>query len=162
MGRSEAESFLYHEARLLDERRLEEWLGLFAADTLYWIPIDEAQPASETVAIVRDDRLRLEERVYHLLHTTFPSQSPPSRTIHMVTNVEAQTLPSGEVTLRSNQLVYEVRTGDYRQVGLGRPRALAAQVEHRLRPTADGMRITLKKILLIDRDMPQGNLIFLI
>jgi hypothetical protein len=80
----------------------------------------------------------------------------------MVANVEAQALASGDVTLRSNQLVYEVRTGDYRQVGLGRPRALAAQVEHRLRPTQDGMRIALKKILLIDRDMPQGNLIFLI
>ncbi len=30
--------FLYHEARLLDERRWEEWAGLFTEDGIYWAP----------------------------------------------------------------------------------------------------------------------------
>src|SRR5262249_50847346 len=41
LTRQQAEDFLYHEARLLDERRFEEWLELFTADGLYWLPMDD-------------------------------------------------------------------------------------------------------------------------
>ena len=34
---SREEQFLYREARLLDERRFHEWLGLFTDDTRYWM-----------------------------------------------------------------------------------------------------------------------------
>jgi 3-phenylpropionate/cinnamic acid dioxygenase small subunit len=33
----EVEQFLYREARLLDERRLHEWLELFTDDARYWM-----------------------------------------------------------------------------------------------------------------------------
>ena len=36
--RLEVEDFLYHEARLLDERRFHEWLDLFTEDVVYWMP----------------------------------------------------------------------------------------------------------------------------
>ena len=74
VNQQEAETFLYKEAELLDDLRLEEWLRLFTADGLYWVPIDEALPADVTASIVRDDSLRREERVFHLLHTKFPAQ----------------------------------------------------------------------------------------
>ena len=32
------QQFLFHEARLLDERRLQEWLALYAEDAEYWVP----------------------------------------------------------------------------------------------------------------------------
>ena len=32
----EIEQFLFREARLIDELRLEEWLALFAGDGVYW------------------------------------------------------------------------------------------------------------------------------
>ena len=35
----ELEKFLYSEARLLDERRLEEWLDLLAEEIHYWMPM---------------------------------------------------------------------------------------------------------------------------
>ena len=35
---SRVEQFLFQEARLLDERRFEEWLSLFSDDGVYWIP----------------------------------------------------------------------------------------------------------------------------
>src|SRR5215831_20606633 len=35
----EVEQFLYREARLLDERRLDDWLGLLADDLHYWMPM---------------------------------------------------------------------------------------------------------------------------
>ena len=35
----EIERFLFREARLLDEGKLEDWLSLFSSECLYWIPI---------------------------------------------------------------------------------------------------------------------------
>ena len=40
---TDTESFLIHEARILDERRWEDWLALFADDGWYWVPIEEGQ-----------------------------------------------------------------------------------------------------------------------
>jgi len=35
----DVEQFLYKEARLLDERRLDEWLDLLAEELYYWMPM---------------------------------------------------------------------------------------------------------------------------
>ena len=35
----EVEQFLYHEARLLDERKFDDWLALLTDDIHYWMPI---------------------------------------------------------------------------------------------------------------------------
>ena len=162
ISRVEAEEFLYLEARLLDDGELERWLELFTRDGVYWIPIDDTKPTEWNSSLVWDNRLRLEERVYHLLHVPFPSQSPRSRTIHLLTNVEVEPAADGRTLVRSNQLIYEARRGDFRQVGLGEVRALVARVEHLLERGSDGPLIALKKVLLIDRDMPQSNLTFLL
>jgi 3-phenylpropionate/cinnamic acid dioxygenase small subunit len=99
--------------------------------------------------------------VFHLLHTKFPAQSPRSRTLHMISNVRIAEKGAGAVKLVSNQTIHEVRTGDFRQVGLGVVNTLVAKVEHVLRREQTGLKIALKKILLINRDMSQGNLTFL-
>ena len=36
VGERELQAFIYHEARLLDERRFDEWLALFTPDGRYW------------------------------------------------------------------------------------------------------------------------------
>jgi 3-phenylpropionate/cinnamic acid dioxygenase small subunit len=162
MSRREAEDFLYREARLLDDKQLDEWLTLFAKDGLYWVPIDESKPRQQTTSLIHDGPLRREERVHHLMRTTFPSQSPPSRTVHMISNVEVGAGGARQVTLRSNQVIYEIRAGDFRQTGLGQLRTLVATVEHRLQREDGAFKIVLKKITLIDRDMFLGNLTFLI
>ena len=162
LTRAEAEEFLYLEARLLDDGELERWLELFAEEGLYWIPIDDSKPTTWNTSLVYDDKLRREERVFHLLKVPFPAQSPRSRTVHVVTNVEAEPAQNGAALVRSNQLIYETRLGDFRQVGLGEVRTLVARVEHLLERRAEGLRIARKKILLIDRELPQSNLTFLI
>jgi 3-phenylpropionate/cinnamic acid dioxygenase small subunit len=161
LARAEAEDFLYYEARLLDERRYDEWLTLFAEDGLYWIPVDETQPRQHSTSIIYDPPLRREERVHHLMRTRFPAQSPPSRTMHMIANVEVEPAEA-EIRLLSNQVIYEIRTGDFRQAGLGELRTICARVEHLLRREQGQLRIARKKLSLIDRDMPLGNLTFLI
>ena len=38
IDRARFEEFLIEEARLLDERRFREWMGLFSEDGTYWVP----------------------------------------------------------------------------------------------------------------------------
>lgn len=159
--RAEVEHFLFHEARLLDDLKLDEWLGLFTSDGLYWIPIDENAPVSSQGAIIYDPPLRREERVYHLLHTSFPAQSPRSRTVHFVTNVLIERA-GDDLRVSSSQITYEMRTGDFAQKGIGEIMPVIAQVEHLLRKVEGELRIAEKKILLINRDTWQGNLTFML
>jgi ethylbenzene dioxygenase subunit beta len=95
----------------------------------------------------------------------FPSQSPRSRTLHHVTNVRVR--PGGPgattVTVVSNQLVFEMRVGDFRQVGLGEQRQFAAEVEHQLEIHGETeFRIARKTVRLLNRGAPMSNMTFLL
>jgi 3-phenylpropionate/cinnamic acid dioxygenase small subunit len=161
LSRAEAEDLLFHEARLLDDRRLEEWLRLYTDDALYWVPIDEHAPIASNASLIYDTPTRREERVHHYLRNVFPSQTPPSRTVHAITNVIVDAHEQG-AAVRSTQVVYEMRTGDFSQVGLGEVQTVVATVEHVLRPVEGRMKIAQKKILLINRDAWHGNLMFIL
>jgi len=161
MTREQAELFVIREVRLLDQLQLEAWNSLFADDGLYWIPVDEHAGVDHQAAIIRDDRLRREERVHHQLHNPFPAQTPRSRTLHFVSNIEVIARDE-QVEILTNQLICEMRTGDHKQVGLGTLQTLAAEVSYRLRYDNGNWRITLKKVLLLNRDSWLGNLTFMI
>jgi hypothetical protein len=55
----EVQGVLFHEARLLDDRRYDEWLAMFVPECLYWVPsrIEPGDPRTET-GIYLDDRRR--------------------------------------------------------------------------------------------------------
>lgn len=159
MTREEAERFLIHEARLLDERRLDEWLALFTDDALYWLPIGDGDPALEP-SIVYDTRARLEERVFRLNETRAYAQEPPSRTLHNVSNVDVEP-GDGGVLVRCHLTLFEVRTGDAAQAGLGVPQVLAGHCEYRLH-RATTWQIARKTVWLLTRDLPLPNLSFII
>ncbi len=162
LSREDAQVFLFQEALMLDRLELEEWSALFTPEGLYWIPIDETVDKKTNVSLVYDTPLRREERVYHLLHNSFPAQSPRSRTLHFVSNVLVTGRDGSDFVVVSSQTIYEMRTGDYSQVGLGDIRPIVAQVEHRLQMSPTGLRIAQKKILLLNRDAWHGNLTFFI
>ncbi len=164
MTREEAEDFLYMEARLLDENKLEDWLALFTADGIYWLPIDEDDDPERQASVIYDDCLQREKRVHQLRQGARYSQLPASRTIHYLSNVEVEPSAPGEVLLRCNVLILELRPGDHQaiQKGLGNQRALAGRCFYRLVSADGGWRIALKKVMLIDRDMPLYNLTFVL
>jgi 3-phenylpropionate/cinnamic acid dioxygenase small subunit len=161
ISRAAAEELLFHEARLIDDRRLEEWLQLYTEDALYWVPIDETAPVKANAALIYDDAMRRKERVDHYLNNRFPAQSPRSRTVHSISNVIVDPHPEG-AAVRSTQVIYETRLGDFTQVGLGELQTVVATVEHILRPVGEAHMIAGKKILLINRDMWQQNIMFLL
>ena len=144
-------------ARLLDSGQLETWLGLFAANGIYWIPINEQADPEREPSVIYDDATQRTKRVLQLLQGSHYAQVPPSRTVHCISNVEVEDgATSSEVTLRCNVIVYELRPGDHQvlQVDLGRPRAIVGQCEYRLRYESERWAIVLKKMVLICSSIP--------
>ena len=159
LTRPEAEALLYREARLLDERRFEEWLALFADDAHYLVPSGDAAPGGPAEpAIIDDDRPGMEDRVHRLRSPATWAQSPPSHTLHLVANVELGA-PDGQggQAVHAACVIHESR--------LGRSRAFAARCLYILRPSPEGgpsWRIALKRVALLEADQPLFNLTFLL
>ncbi len=148
------EEFLFHEARLIDEHRYDEWLALWTEDCLYWVPCnsDDADPARQAM-IIYDNRARLDERVYRLTSGAAWSQQPRSRTRRLISNVEVRETDGG-YAVESNCLIAELRRS--------RQDLFAARILHTLHPSGDSFRIALKKVLLLNNDEAIDNLTFLV
>jgi ethylbenzene dioxygenase beta subunit len=81
--------FLFKEARLLDERKFEEWANLYTQDALYWAPLTPGQSDHlNEMSIIRDDRAMLDARVARLRHPDAHADTPPVRSVHMLANIE--------------------------------------------------------------------------
>jgi 3-phenylpropionate/cinnamic acid dioxygenase small subunit len=153
-SRSEIEAFLFHEAWLLDQGRLDAWLDLFTADATYWIPLSPGQTDPlASVSIVYDDRALLEVRVRQFLHPRAHARVPAPRTVHQVGNVRVLSPSDTQLRVGSTLVVIE-----YRQE---RQRTWGAQVEHRLRRTADGLRIAAKRVDLVNSDAELDGIVCL-
>lgn len=152
--RSEVEQLLYHEAWLLDRGRLDEWLALFTDDATYWIPLqaDQADPLA-TSSIVYDDRRLLEVRVRQFQHPRAHARLPAPRTVHQVGNVRVLEAGASELRVGSTLILVEYRRE--------RQRVWGAQVEHRLRRTAGGLRIAAKRIDLVSSEAELDGIVCL-
>jgi 3-phenylpropionate/cinnamic acid dioxygenase small subunit len=138
------EQFLYHEARLLDAHRYEDWLALFTADATYWLPLEAGQKDPyETSSILHDDRTLLELRVKQYRHARAHARQPLARTVHQVGNVSV--LEDGaELRVASTLTVVEFRNEKQRVYG--------ASVEHRLRKNGDTFAIAHKRVDLVNSE----------
>src|SRR5438445_6440843 len=89
VSRPDVDQLLVREAWLLDHQRLDEWLGLFTDDAVYWAPLqmDQAEPFT-TASLIYDDRRLLEIRVRQAQHPRAHARGPAPRTVHQVTNVQ--------------------------------------------------------------------------
>ena len=145
------EECLYGEARLLDERRFEEWLDLFTDDGVYWVPLEPGQESPiDTASIIYEDRRMLEVRVKRLRHPKNYADTPPAHTRHLVNNVMLDRVDdaTGEFHVSSALLMVEYRDDVQRVFGGG--------VEHRLRPEGGGFRIAAKRVDLVNCDAGHG------
>ncbi len=154
--RSRVEDFLYHEARLMDENRYEEWLALWTEDCRYWIPsnADEIDPSHE-VSIIWADRARLGDQIARLLTGEAHAQQPASRLRRLISNVEvSEGEAEDECVAVSNFLLTELRRS--------RQRTFAGRSFHTLRLTEGGFAIRYKKVELVNNNEVLDNLTFLI
>jgi 3-phenylpropionate/cinnamic acid dioxygenase small subunit len=113
------EDFLYLEAELLDDRRFNDWVTLFAEDLHYVVPLRVTREAqaewdiAPTGRVFDDTRETMAIRIERLNTEYAWAEQPPSRTRHYVTNVRAKPAENdGEYRVRSNVLIYRSR-GDH-------------------------------------------------
>jgi len=147
----DVEQCLYLEARLLDERRFEEWLALYTEDCSYWIPArwGQGSPVDE-VSLIYDDRMTLLTRIGRLNHPRAHAQLPPSRTVHVVTNIRLADTDEDECRVESTCQFHEFRAPD--------STTLVGLQSHTLRVDDGKLRIAAKRIDLLTCDQAMRSI----
>lgn len=133
---------IVHEAALIDGRRFDEWLALFADDCRYWIPLrGDAQSESEPHnSLADEDKLLLSLRVERLKSPRAHSQHPPSRCQHVLQQprVMQADLAAGMAEVHTPFIYIESR-GEQQLM-------LAGVARHRLVRRDQGWQIALKRV----------------
>ena len=109
--RVEVEDFLYHEAALLDDWKLEEWEALLTDDAAYYVPPND-QPESDhryTLFLVADDRERIRQRIIRVLDPNCHAEFPKSRTRRMISNVRITGVDGDLASVAANFVCYRYR-----------------------------------------------------
>jgi p-cumate 2,3-dioxygenase subunit beta len=110
--REQVEDFLYAEAALLDEWRLDEWLALFDPERGgYYMPTTDHPEGDHNtdLFLIADDMPKLRSRVEQLLSGLTWAENPRSRTRHMVSNVRILGRDGEVMTVTANFVVYRMR-----------------------------------------------------
>jgi 3-phenylpropionate/trans-cinnamate dioxygenase beta subunit len=156
----EVTQFLYHEAALLDDWRFRDWLDLLTEDLSYTMrTVTNAQTRDRrrsvqppSTWIFNDTRAQLERRVARLETGMAWAEEPPSRTRHLVTNVQAtQGERDDELDVRVNFILYRSQKE--------RDETFYAGVRHdRLRRSGDGWQVCRREIVLDQVVLTSHNL----
>lgn len=110
------QAFLYREARLLDDKRWDDWLALYAPHATFWMPSwdDDGQlvsdPQREISLIYYANRGGLEDRVFRIKTERSSATSlPEARTSHNLSNIEIIDQVDGVCRLRFNWVTHSFR-----------------------------------------------------
>ncbi|MCY4164636.1 MAG: aromatic-ring-hydroxylating dioxygenase subunit beta [Gammaproteobacteria bacterium] len=146
-GKKALARFVRREARLIDEKRLDEWYELFAEDALYWMPLARGQtdPHSHT-SLFCEDRFLLKVRIERLKDPLSHSQQQPSFCQHVLQQPEVveRDDEAGEYALRTPFVYLETR--------LDEQFVLGGVAHHDLRREDGRLKIAVKRIELLNRD----------
>ncbi len=156
----EVERFYCREARLLDDRKYTEWLELFTKDTSYWMPIRRTKSTKElaqeftargSVAFFDDTWNMLAARVKKLDTGYSWSEDPPSRTRHLITNVEILSTDSEGMEVQTNFHLYRTRQNSEENEWVGHRK-------DRLRHVDGGLMIASRSVFLEQTVLLSPNL----
>ena len=111
IARSEVEDFLYAEAALLDEWRLDDWLEMLTPDCVYRVPPNDKPEgaAANTLYIISDDMERIKARIVRLKSRNAHAEYPHSRTRRLITNVRILNADEANATIAANFVIYRFR-----------------------------------------------------
>ena len=134
----EVEQFLYHEARILDERKYDEWLDLLTDDIHYWMPIrrttmmrdiENEFTAQGAMAFFDEDKKYLTIRVKKISAGNAWSEDPPSRTRHFVSNIRIVDIQGDDITIDANFHLYRTRLDSEEDSWIGRRKDVIRRVD---------------------------------
>jgi 3-phenylpropionate/cinnamic acid dioxygenase small subunit len=147
MNQLELIKFVLHEARLIDEKRFDEWYELFTDDAVYWVPAapGQADPLQHN-SLAYEDKLLLQLRIERLKRPNAFSQKPASRCHHLLQTpeVEKSDDAKGEYLTRT-QMIYTETRGDESQ-------RYAATAWHSLMRINDKLLIKMKRVDILNCD----------
>jgi p-cumate 2,3-dioxygenase subunit beta len=109
--RLDAEEFLYKEAALLDDWRLDDWLALFTPDARYEVPSTDhpAGRPADALMLISDSAAMLAARVKRLNSRKAHREFPWSRTRRIIGNVRILSRDGDELEVAANFAVYRSR-----------------------------------------------------
>jgi 3-phenylpropionate/cinnamic acid dioxygenase small subunit len=139
--------FVVREARLLDEKRYEEWNALFTDDAFYWVPLVPNQPDGlNHTSHLYEDKLLRDLRIERLKSKRAFSQQPPSRAHHLLQmpTVELFDPPGNDYLVRS-EFHYTESQGDELNFFVG-------TCLHRLTVQGGALRMAQKRVNLLNPD----------
>jgi 3-phenylpropionate/cinnamic acid dioxygenase small subunit len=137
--------FVYREARLIDEKRFDEWYDMYAGDCRYWMPLMRGQPeGADHTSLFDEDKLLLKIRIERLRNPKSYSQAQPSWCQHILQapSIEQRDAERGSAVLRTAFMYLE-----YQQ---DRQEVYAGVAWHHLRRDGENIVIALKKIELLN------------
>jgi len=146
-------AFVYHEARLIDEQRFDEWLTLFAEDGRYWMPLEHGQTERRLMASLMDEDLfLLRIRVERLKNNRTYSQKPRSRCHHVLQQPQIDLRDAAANRYVTWTPLHYVETRQDRQD------FYAAWVTHHLAVIEGALRIQLKRVDLVNCEAAFGSI----
>lgn len=110
-----AAQFLAREAKLLDERRFDEWATMIHDDIVYEVPLRQAKMefADEFVSgafRLKDNKAIIQMRIERLRSGYAWAETPPSRTLRVVGSVMVEPAGQpGDIAVESALLIYRQR-----------------------------------------------------
>jgi 3-phenylpropionate/cinnamic acid dioxygenase small subunit len=144
MSEAEVVRFIYKEARLLDEKRFDEWYALFTEDAYYWVPLAPGQtdPLAHN-SLAYEDKLLLKLRIERLKQPNAFSQKPGSRCLHVLQAPDVEQTDTGFMV--RTPFMYTETRGDESQ-------RYAATAWHTLVGRTSELKIKLKKVEILNAD----------
>jgi len=157
VSRAEIEDFLFHEADLLDNWRLDEWLALMTDDAAYFVPPNDRDADHRfTLFTIADDIVRLRERVIRLKDPNCHAEYPPSRTRRLITNVRITGSDGGVISVEANFAVHRYRRGEP-------VREFVGHYRHKLRRVNGALKIAERSAILDAHELgPMGSVSFIL
>ena len=156
--RAEVEDFLYHEADLLDQWKLDDWLGLLTDDASYYVPPNDKPDADHrfTLFTVADDIVRLRERIIRLKDPNCHAEYPPSHTRRLISNVRITGVEGDLILVSANFAIFRHRRHEP-------PRQFVGRYRYKLKRTDAGLKIAERRAILDAEELgPMGSVSFLL
>ena len=157
--REQVEDFLYAEAALLDEWRLDQWLALFDQERGgYYMPTTDhpdGDPNTD-LFLIADDMPKLRSRVEQLLSGLTWAENPRSRIRHMISNVRILGRDADELHVTANFVVFRMR---FQNID-----SYIGTYHYKLIPRDNGAFTILERRVVLDLEAlrPHGKVSFIV
>ena len=156
--REQVEDFLFLEAELLDEWRLQEWEELLTDDATYRVPSNDCPEGDPRTSlfIIADDRERIHQRILRVLSPNCHAEYPRSRTQRMISNIRIAKTNGVFLYVSANFVCHRFRRGQRNYTYVG-------SLRYVLKTVSGALRIKERRVQLASEELGSlGSISFIL